>query len=93
MIGWTFAVRRWGGPFLDVEELFVRPAFRGLGKGKILGQELRNLSEREGCPLRLWIPHVDANSTNLTKVEKIAKPLSLRIEVSGVQWASLKATP
>jgi GNAT superfamily N-acetyltransferase len=92
-IGWTFAVRRWGATFLDVEELFVRPAFRGLGEGKFFAQELRKLAEREGLPLRLWIPHADANPANLMRVEKIVKRLALRIEPGGVRWASLKAVP
>ena len=92
-IGWAFAVRRWGGSFLDVEELFVRPNFRGSTQGRILAEELNGLAEREGLPLRLWIPHVDANQTNLPRVEKIAKRLGLKLLPSGVRWASLKAAP
>jgi len=90
-IGWAFAVCR--GGFLDVEELYVKPAFRGSGKGNTLAEALDGLRDRVRLPLRLWITHADVSQENLIRVGKIAKHLSLTLVLSGVRWASLKAIP
>lgn len=88
-IGWAFTVCRDG--FLDIEELFVRPLFRGTNNGNILTRMLRELAARIGLPLRLWVAHADLDQTNLAIVEKIVKRLSLNLVPSDVQWAGLKA--
>lgn len=87
-IGWAFTVCR--DSFLDIEELFVRPAFRGNNNGNRLAGMLRDLAAQEGLPLRLWVAHADLDQGNLRIVEKIANRLSLRLEPSDVQWAGLK---
>jgi len=88
-IGWAFAVCRSG--FLDIEDLYVRPAFQGFGYGNALAQMLSELMTYVGLPLRLWVPHADMNRANLIRVERIAKRLSLKLTLSNVRWASLKA--
>jgi GNAT superfamily N-acetyltransferase len=88
-IGWAFTVCRDG--FLDIEQLFVRPAFRGNNNGNRLTGMLRELAARIGLPLRLWVAHADLDQPNLAIVEKMAKRLSLKLGPSDVQWAGLKA--
>lgn len=88
-IGWAFAVCRDG--FLDIEELFVRLAFRGNNNGNRLSGMLRELAARLDLPLRLWVAHADSDQANLAIVEKVAMRLSLSLEPSDVQWAGLKA--
>lgn len=88
-IGWAFTVCRDG--FLDIEALFVRPAFRGNNNGNILTRMLRELAAHIGLPLRLWVPYADLGEANLAIVEKMAKRLSLNLVSSDVQWAGLKA--
>ena len=88
-IGWAFA-RPIDG-FCDVEEFFVRPEYRGKGYGRRLCMMLRTLSQHMQSPIRLWVPHADAESRNMAAVEKVAGKLGLEIEASGVPWASYKA--
>ena len=87
-IGWAFTVCRDG--FLDIEELFVRPAFRGNKHGNRLVDMLRDLSAQERLPLRLWVAHADLGQGNLPTIERIANRLSLHLQPSDVQWAGLK---
>lgn len=87
-IGWAFAVCREG--FLDIEELFVRPLFRGTNNGNILTRMLMELAAGLALPLRLWVPHADLDQPNLAIVEKMAKRLSLNLGPSDVRWAGLK---
>jgi roadblock/LC7 domain-containing protein len=87
-IGWAFTVCRDG--FLDIEELFVRPMFRGTNNGNILTRMLRELAARIGLPLRLWVAHADLDQANLAIMGKIVKRLSLNLVSSDVQWAGLK---
>lgn len=88
-IGWAFAVCRDG--FLDIEELFVRPLFRGTNNGNILTRMLRELAASIGLPLRLWVAHADLDQSNLAIVEKMAKRFALNLGPSDVQWAGLRA--
>lgn len=88
-IGWAFTVCRDG--FLDIEELFVRPAFRGTNNGNILTRMLGVLATRLRLPLRLWVAHADLSQDNLVTVGKIVRRLSLTLVPSDVRWAGLKA--
>lgn len=84
-VGWAFMVSRDG--FLDIEELFVRPQYRGTGKGTMLATLVAERASKEGLNLRLWLPHVDANSANLPAVKKIVSELRLHMRPSGCRWA------
>ncbi|MEK6284231.1 MAG: hypothetical protein AABO57_00655 [Acidobacteriota bacterium] len=88
-IGWAFAVCR--DVFLDIEELFVRPAFRGNNNGNRLAGMLRELADSLELPLRLWVAHADSDQANLAILEKMAECLSLKLGPSDVQWAGLRA--
>lgn len=88
-IGWTFAVHREG--FLDVEELFVRPQYRGQGHGSQLVEMLLELAAKLKRPLRLWVPFADWTPSNLPVVERIVDKLGLRLFHADVRWAAAMA--
>jgi GNAT superfamily N-acetyltransferase len=88
-IGWTFAVHREG--FLNVEELFVRPQYRGHGHGSQLVEMLLELAAKLKRPLRLWIPFADWTPSNLPLVEAIVDKLGLRLFHADVRWAAAMA--
>ena len=89
-MAWAFA--RPAGGLLDVEELYVRPAFRGRGYGRRLCRMLRDLADELSLPLRIWVPHVDCAGANIACVQKIAGHLGLHLTQSGVRWAACKGT-
>ncbi len=88
-MGWTFAMHREG--FLDVEELFVRPQYRGRGYGSRLVDMLLELAGELKRPLRLWIPFADWTPSNLSMVERIVEKLGLRLFHTDVRWAAAMA--
>lgn len=88
-IAWAFAVHRDG--FLDVEELFVRPQFRGKGCGRQLVDMLLELAGDVKRPLRAWIPFADWTESNLPAVERIIQKLGLSLFHSNVLWAPAMA--
>lgn len=52
---WYFNFSSWEGkPGLYLEDLWVRPEFRGKGIGKALLQHLAKLAMREGCTRYTW---------------------------------------
>jgi GNAT superfamily N-acetyltransferase len=52
---WYFNFSSWEGkPGLYLEDLWVRPEFRGKGIGKALLQHLAKLALREGCTRYTW---------------------------------------
>ncbi len=44
----------WRGRAMHLEDLFVRPQFRGRGIGKALLQEVAALAVRQGCVILYW---------------------------------------
>jgi GNAT superfamily N-acetyltransferase len=85
-MGWTFAVHRRG--YLDVEEFFVRPQYRGRGIANQLIEMLLELSREIGRPLRLWVPFADWSDEHVIRVRRIAEKLGLSLYHSGVRWAA-----
>lgn len=52
---WYFNFSSWEGkPGLYLEDLWVRPAYRGKGLGKALLQHLAKIALREGCTRYVW---------------------------------------
>lgn len=84
-IGWASAVQHAKG--LEIEELFVRPAFRRCGHGRNLFRTLHQMAESKGLPFRTWISFADKAPQNLEIIEKLAAPLGLTLRPSGVRWA------
>ncbi len=57
MLAWALAVETTKG--LEVEEMFVRPPYRGEGMGRDLALTIGGLAETRELHVRLWISHVD----------------------------------
>jgi GNAT superfamily N-acetyltransferase len=87
-MGWAFAVERKG--LVEVEELFVRPQYRGKGYGKKLIRLLGELASERG--LKIWVSYADNVPENLAIIEKLISPLGLQLKASDVRWAPLVAT-
>jgi GNAT superfamily N-acetyltransferase len=57
-LGWAFAVER--DCAIEVEELYVRAEYRGLGHGRWLSEQLVGLASAKVLPLRAWVPFADS---------------------------------
>ena len=90
-IAWAFAVERDGG--IEVEELFVRPKFRRRGYGKKLIRAMRDLAAQKGGDLRVWISFADDTPSNIRIIEKLIRPVRLRLKRTNTRWAPLIAIP
>lgn len=90
-LAWVSGVEH--GANLEIEELFVRPTYRGVGHGKRLMGTMYNLAKDRHLLFRLWISFADTTSDNLKVIEAMAKPVGLSIQASGVRWAPLVLGP
>ncbi len=91
---WFFNYSTWQGrPGLYLEDLFVRPAFRGRGLGKALLVHLARLAVAEGCGRFQW-QVLDWNTPALEFYQALgAKRLGewLTMRVSGAELERLAA--
>jgi len=81
------------GSTLEIEELFVRPSYRGRGHGTRLMGTMYNVAKDRRLSFRLWISYADIATDNLRVIEAMAKPAGLSIQASGVRWAPLVLSP
>lgn len=88
-LAWAFAMP--GEEFLNVEELFVRPQYRGRGYGTHLLKSLHDLSRMAQLHLRLFIPFADCRQENLKTVERLLTKGGYFLTASGVRWAPYTA--
>jgi GNAT superfamily N-acetyltransferase len=86
--GWAFAIQY--DNYLNVEELFVRPNYRGKGYSKILCAHFEKLSSDLVMPLRFWISHADNNRNNMAIVRHMADMHGFTLYNSSVRWAAFK---
>jgi hypothetical protein len=89
IIGWAFCVEE--DDRLCIEEIFVRPKWRGRGYGRNLGIELKNLSNEKRKSLSAWVPHPDRAMINSPQLKGLFSKLELRLLPSTFKWASYKA--
>lgn len=90
-IAWAFVVERNG--FAEVEELFVRPTFRGQGYGRRLANLILSSKRIEGLPLRLWVSHADSQIMTDAAALQTLRRLGLKhVNPSGARWAAYLAT-
>ena len=90
-IGWALAVRR-ENPWLEVEELFVRPQFRNQGHGAQLIQAVQKRATQLGLSIRLWISYADIEPSNLAIVDRLIGPIGLVRSSSSERWAPMYAS-
>jgi GNAT superfamily N-acetyltransferase len=89
IMGWTI-MRHSADAGLELEELFVRPAFRQRGHGGRLAGAVAELRASLGVPLSAWIPHVDGSPT--AGQDAIFRRLGLERGPSPERWAATLAT-
>jgi GNAT superfamily N-acetyltransferase len=85
---WGFALEY--DSCLNVEELFVKPEYRGKGYSKELISSFEQLSRDLSLPLRFWISHPDNNTKNIVALRHIAGKYDYHLSHSGVRWADYK---
>ena len=85
---WGFALEY--DSCLNVEELFVKPEYRGMGYSKQLISSFEQLSRDLSLPLRFWISHPDNNTKNIVALRHIAGKYGYHLSHSGVRWADFK---
>jgi GNAT superfamily N-acetyltransferase len=88
-VGWAFIVERQG--YFDIEELFVRPQYRGKGHGRQLAIAIRQDPKFSAGGLRLWISHADAPMIKNVTTTKILSRLGLKPNRASRRWASYVA--
>jgi GNAT superfamily N-acetyltransferase len=89
-IGWSFVVQRDG--YADIEELFVRPAYRGRGYGSNLANLVNASPQLQGTGSRFWIGHVDASAASSPAAGQILRRLGLNTKTSSLHpWAACLA--
>jgi tetratricopeptide (TPR) repeat protein len=87
--GWALAIERDG--LLDIEDLFVRPAYRRRGVAVWLVRLLRRLSKLRQLRLRGWVALPDAEPMNFPAVQEISARLGLRLFPTSKPWARFVA--
>lgn len=89
MLAWAFLAETPHG--LEVEELFVRPAYRGAGNGRDLAQTISELSAARKLPVRCWVPHADWIGAPTRAQSAIFRRLGVRPSPAPEQWVSAVA--
>ena len=89
MLGWAFTVEVTG--WLEVEEIFVRPAYRGEGSGRELARSIADLGAARGLPIKCWIPHADWAGMPTPEQAAVFGRLGLTTAGSTERWAAAVA--
>jgi hypothetical protein len=90
IMGWAFAVQR--GDHLEIEELYVKPQYRGNGLAGELATLLQAVRREINLPLRAWISHADVSTPSLAAADAVLMKLGLTRQPSPERWAAYVAT-
>jgi GNAT superfamily N-acetyltransferase len=91
--GWSFVMETKDA--VEIEDLYVRPEFRGMGLGKVLANKVRGMANAKKMPLRAWVPFADCkqeNPSNYPAIIAIAKLLGIQFQFCREIWAAYYAT-
>jgi GNAT superfamily N-acetyltransferase len=83
-VGWSIMVET--SESLELEELFVRPAYRGAGHGRTLAKTIDRLRARLQLPLKAWVSHPDWPASPAQ--EAVLAHLGLTVMPSAEKWAA-----
>jgi GNAT superfamily N-acetyltransferase len=90
---WAFVVERDGA--LEIEEVYVRPEFRGQGHGRWLVERLKELGGVKKMPLRLRVGFADCrreSEANFPALVATARRMGVRFQPCPVPWAAYFGT-
>jgi len=90
---WAFVIERDGT--LEVEDLYVRPEFRGRGYASRLSERIVELARAKREPLRVWVSFADCRQESpqtYSALVPIAKRLGVQFHPCPVRWAAYFAT-
>lgn len=77
--------------YIHVDDLYVRPEFRGRGWGRKLLDTLIEVALTYGKTLRLWVPFADCEPDNLLMLSKFFGRRGLALIACPEQWAGCVA--
>lgn len=72
---------------LDVQDFFVKPAFRRRGVARKMADHLRGLARFARAPLRVWVPHGDMKM-DPGAVDAVARLLGVTLQPTEARWAT-----
>lgn len=84
-----------GDNALEVEEIYVRPEFRGHGLGRWLAERIAELAREKKLLLRLWVAFADCKSeseANYSAMVATALRLGVQFQPCPVPWAAYFGT-
>ncbi len=84
ILGWAILVEAVDG--LELEEFFVRPAFRHMGYGRKLATTIDGLRNHLQLPLKAWIPHADWPGSSAQ--DAVLRRLGLNPAPTPERWAA-----
>jgi hypothetical protein len=87
LVGWTILIQT--SQELELEELFVRPAFREDGHGRILASIISEARIQIRLPLKAWVPHADWPASPAQ--EAVLGHLGLSLGETPERWAAAVA--
>lgn len=88
---WVMAT--FAGNFLQVEDFFVMPDWRGGKIGRHLLWNVNEFARHLKVPLCFWIPWADHKPEDRQEFEEVNKHLGWHLAPSGVRWAAYKCHP
>ncbi len=90
-LAWSFFVER--GAFLDIEEFYVRPQYRGLGHATTMCREVLRLADHLDLMPRLWVSYADCEPDNRPALIAVIDKLGLFLRNTDARWAAYVALP
>jgi GNAT superfamily N-acetyltransferase len=91
IVAWAHCLKK---PYaLDVEDVFVKPAYRQRKHGTELIRHIKGLAKSLSLPVRFWIPWGDHCDHNAPSLIAWCRKSGLRLESTNARWAAYLAAP
>jgi GNAT superfamily N-acetyltransferase len=90
-LAWSFFVERCA--FLEIEEFYVRPQYRGQGHANTICREILRLADQLELIPKLWISFADCELENRPALDAMIRRLGLSMRNTNERWAAYVALP